>query len=704
MQNSNSILAKLLANENITVLQGNFRTAYFDLSKRTLGLPVYKQYTQDVTNLMIGHEVGHALFTPFDGWHDSDKKYEFPRSFINVVEDIRIERMIQTKYPGLVSVFKRGYKTLVDEDFFGTSGRDLQTYALIDRINIKAKLADLATIEFSNEESPLVDQAFAVKTFEDVLVSCQAIYDFMKSTADEKPPETNFDSLLEEDEEEMSQDDSESLEGSEPEISDQEANSQSIPQDMDMSEDDSNDDKAQEAIQNDDYSDDQFESETDLSFRRNETNLVDESVDIDTYVSKLSRVQADRMTIDYEAVSASREKTSSRYPELYSDLRAEFQIEYDAFYDESKKITAVLAKEFEMRKAAYRSQRSRTSRSGVLNTSKLHNYKFSDDIFKSLTVIADDKSHGMIMMIDYSGSMSSIINSVIKQTLNLAFFCKKVNIPFKVFGFTNSNDVIDDDVAAGHLGPFLYTSSTAVFELLNSSLKPKEFDKAAFDLYFYSKIETQPITSVYERLGSTPLNQALLGMEYIIDDFRKSTNVQKMNFVLLTDGAAQRMNVNAGENFTPPSSFARMGRRILMKTKNNYEFNIKYETTGATISILEAYRKDGINTIGFFLAESAYDFRGAVWSAEKDKYTPDSLMREYRKKYNSQKFITFDNTIGYDRYFIVKGDSKSLNTDIDELDIDADASQSQINKSFMKFANSKKANRILASQFAQIIA
>ena len=79
-------------------------------------------------------------------------------------------------------------------------------------------------------------------------------------------------------------------------------------------------------------------------------------------------------------------------------------------------------------------------------------------------------------------------------------------------------------------------------------------------------------------------------------------------------------------------------------------------------------------------------------------------MREYRKKYNSQKFITFDNTIGYDRYFIVKGDSKSLNTDIDELDIDADASQSQINKSFMKFANSKKANRILASQFAQIIA
>ena len=704
MQNSKSILAKLLANENITVLQGNFRTAYFDLSKRTLGLPVYKQYTQDVTNLMIGHEVGHALFTPFDGWHDSDKKYEFPRSFINVVEDIRIERMIQTKYPGLVSVFKRGYKTLVDEDFFGTSGRDLQTYALIDRINIKAKLADLVYIEFSNEEIPLVDQAFAVKTFEDVLVSCQAIYDFMKSTADEKLPETDFDSLLEEDEEEMSQDDSESLEGSEPETSDQEANPQSTPQDMDMSEDDSNDDKAQEAIQNDDYSDDQFESETDLSFRRNETNLIDESVDIDTYVSKLSRVQADRMTIDYEAVSASREKKASSYPELYSDLRAEFQIEYDAFYDESKKITAVLAKEFEMRKAAYRSQRSRTSRSGVLNTSKLHNYKFSDDIFKSLTVIADDKSHGMIMMIDYSGSMSSVINSVIKQTLNLAFFCKKVNIPFKVFGFTNSSDAIDDDVAAEHLGPFLWTRSTAVFELLNSSLKTKEFDKAAFDLYFYSKNQTQPIASVYERLGSTPLNEALLGMEYIIDDFRKSTNVQKMNFVLLTDGAAQRMNVNAGENFTPPSSFARMGRRILMKTKNNYEFNIKYETTGATISILEAYRKDGINTIGFFLAESAYDFRGAVWSAEKDKYTPDSLMREYRKKYNSQKFITFDNTIGYDRYFIVKGDSKSLNTDIDELDIDADASQSQINKSFMKFANSKKANRILASQFAQIIA
>ena len=91
-----STLAKLLAKENVTVQYGNYSTAWFDIKDRILGLPMWKDMGSDVSDLLIGHEVGHALFTPYEGWHDSPEKLKgCPRTYINVIEDARIERHIK---------------------------------------------------------------------------------------------------------------------------------------------------------------------------------------------------------------------------------------------------------------------------------------------------------------------------------------------------------------------------------------------------------------------------------------------------------------------------------------------------------------------------------------------------------------------------------------------------------------------------------
>ena len=76
-----------------------------------LRLPLWKDKGKDVYDLLVGHEVGHALYTPADGWHDAEKKIgKIPRAYLNIVEDIRIERKIQETYPGIVRRFKAGYK------------------------------------------------------------------------------------------------------------------------------------------------------------------------------------------------------------------------------------------------------------------------------------------------------------------------------------------------------------------------------------------------------------------------------------------------------------------------------------------------------------------------------------------------------------------------------------------------------------------
>ena len=142
-KNSNKdLLAKLMATEDINVLHKNVPTAYFDVVNRTLVCPILKEdMSPELYDLFMGHEVGHALNTPAEGWHDavSEKGMTF-KGYLNVIEDCRIEKMVKSKYPGLRRSFYAGYKELAHDDFFGIKDQNLQTLNLIDRINLFFKI------------------------------------------------------------------------------------------------------------------------------------------------------------------------------------------------------------------------------------------------------------------------------------------------------------------------------------------------------------------------------------------------------------------------------------------------------------------------------------------------------------------------------------------------------------------------------------
>ena len=94
-----SILAKLMATENITVRHAKVPTAGFDPKGRTLILPILKEMEGEVYDLFVCHEVGHALNTPTQGWHKViEEKGPNYKGFLNVVEDARIEKLIKRKF------------------------------------------------------------------------------------------------------------------------------------------------------------------------------------------------------------------------------------------------------------------------------------------------------------------------------------------------------------------------------------------------------------------------------------------------------------------------------------------------------------------------------------------------------------------------------------------------------------------------------
>ena len=135
-----SLLAKLMATENMIIRQDNVPTASFDILNRVLTVPILdRNLSKEVYDLFMGHECGHALWTPVDGMKKA-KADKVNMSILNVVEDSRIERKIKNKYPGIKAPFIRAYNELYERDFFGTNEKNLDEFNFIDRVNLHCKI------------------------------------------------------------------------------------------------------------------------------------------------------------------------------------------------------------------------------------------------------------------------------------------------------------------------------------------------------------------------------------------------------------------------------------------------------------------------------------------------------------------------------------------------------------------------------------
>ena len=180
-------LARLLATENLIVEHLKVPTAMFDVDRRVLTLPMWDKASSIVYDMLVGHEVGHALFTP-----NQDLDVDCPKDFVNVIEDARIEKLMKRKFPGLRKSFAGGYKELHDMDFFSVHGKDMNEFSLIDRINLHFKIGASALIPFSIEEKLFVARTDLAETFEEVLQIAADVYEFSKQEKTEVEVETPF--------------------------------------------------------------------------------------------------------------------------------------------------------------------------------------------------------------------------------------------------------------------------------------------------------------------------------------------------------------------------------------------------------------------------------------------------------------------------------------------------------------------------------
>ena len=179
LDGKNELLAKLMATEDIFVEQNNVPTAYFDTKSRKLVLPNWKNLSEMETEMLISHEIGHALYTPMDAWVAAIEAFDGNKTvfkhIMNVIEDPRIERGVKKKYPGTKKIFYFGYEELFERGIF-TEGVDLSKLTIIDKLNLQFKAPGKVSFQTDATFWDLVKKIEGCEDFASVVALSKEIY------------------------------------------------------------------------------------------------------------------------------------------------------------------------------------------------------------------------------------------------------------------------------------------------------------------------------------------------------------------------------------------------------------------------------------------------------------------------------------------------------------------------------------------------
>jgi hypothetical protein len=728
--NAKSQLAKLLATENITVQHSaSAKTAWFDVKNRILMLPIWKEMSEDLYDMLVVHEVGHALDTPGADFADqikaigarlgqtSMRALAAIKGFVNVIEDARIDKRQKRRFPGARRNYIKGYQELIDRDFFGTSTKDVNSMAFIDRLNIYCKGGAMLGIKFTAEEKAMLRRVEDAETFEEVLALSEEIYRWSKEQMEDMPEgdepkkakgkseESDEDSddyeFGESDDETEEDDDGTPSSGysddSDDEDSDENEDERNGSASTEKDEDEDEDDNGAGSTQ-----DNVPESETDSAWQKKSEDLVLDS-EYDYVYTKLPKIaQYDNMVHDYKIVLAEqrRELTASRWDQ---EWLAEIRKELVQFKNSENSALSFMVKEFEMRKSADEYSRTSTAKTGMLDTNKLHSYRYNDDLFRRITTVATGKNHGFVMFVDWSGSMEQNLRKTVRQLLSLVMFCKRVQIPFEVYSFRSVNSIdLNKSPAAGMFTSFngeMEINRFVARNLLSSRMKIQELNDAMYHLFIMANRGYMSC----DGLTSTPLNPCIVAASEIVNRFKAKSKVQVVNTVFLTDGDSDCIS---GSVYGLAHTSAKSRKYIIQDdiTKKSYELparrwsNMASDNHVITPIFLKILKeRTGCNLIGFFINSNGFS---RVYERYHGRASADHIAKA-KKCWSDNGFFGVTSA-GYDEYYIIN--DKNFDVSSGKLEIETNASNRRIATAFAKFSEKKTVSRVLLSQIVKRIA
>lgn len=764
-------LAKLLAMEDLDIQHKQVRTAMFDVKNRCLILPIWKDVSNDVYDLLVGHEVGHALYTPNNEEKLKSLIKKTSKHCVNVVEDARIESLIKRKYPGLVKSFYKGYQSLVERDFFGLSEMDFDNINLLDKLNLKFKVPSAieGVVEFNETEQSFVDRIEKIKKFDELEKICIDICEYIKENRTEDDEQEskyfdqdseNYSEMYENEEYEIDESGEDAETETETEQgSSKEENEESEETDSDEEKDSPSDSDEGEGEEDSDLDKDQDRTSTGTASPDYENEMDSTPQDlraetIENFEKELDKLTDKKGNNAYLTIPESNGKNINDYKKVWKSFNEYYDINsyreiaskgeqairsrydwgfttegdfvneserifknakttLDEIKKESSKNVAHMAMEFERKKSADIYKRTLIAKTGVLDTNKLFSAKYNEDVFKKSVRVPDGKNHGLCMFVDWSGSMAVNMAGCIKQLIELMLFCKKVNIPFEVYSFTDVTGQKPKSFNYRH-GNLMTDNFVTMNNYFSSRMSTKEFNEALVNILVISNsfrggYQYYPIPEG-DRLGYTPLNGAVITSEKIIKEFKQRNNIQKVHAVWITDGEGNNMysqfeispecmsgketNINKYEN------------QVYLQDhicKKNYEVKGRHLTP--YLFEIVKNRLD-CNVVGFYL-DSNFGKKTPMM-----KYWYESIDHKYPRQVNHGKFganefvqkakkdgFIISKKGGYDEYYVIGNAPVVIKT----TEIEEKMTARRMATLFSAKSNKFKKSRVILSRFIDLI-
>lgn len=700
---STDVFARLLAAENLVVVHdASAETASFDLDSRVLTLPVWDTMSGHVYDMLVSHEVSHALNTPLEGWKKeleaAGANASLVQHYINVVEDVRIERMIQAKFPGLRPDYKAGRQWMKD-NIMGDVLADVANGKAhsIDHVNLFAK-GMLDATDLTADEMAMYDRCYACETFDEVVTLAKEFLaelpekeenggDASDGNAQGEGQEGGEGAARDEQAEGNAQGDDDA--NADGEGQDQSENAQANSEAKGDGSMESADDAKDDGSNAD--SDDQ-RSEAAKKMDAAMKGLVNRKAS--EHQMKTLPAMGDRMSdflITADEVIAS--KVGSTI--IASDIATR---NYTNLQAEQKAMVNHMVNLFNQKRSATAHKRARRAKTGVLDTVKMTNYKWSEDIFRQIKVVPEGKNHGFFMLVDWSGSMSDKIIETVKQTIMLAEFCRRVNVPFRVAAFSSTAaSYLRSGSSPEKIEGLESLFGVSLVEYLSSDLKKADFDKAAA-IFFdgaigstYDKSSYRCSGYKFDSLGSTPLDEGIMIASERMMQMRAAGKCEIMNLIILTDGEASSdmftssgwRDSTSGATATDPISGLRFN------TVNNWE--TRRNSTAMALDVLRA-RVGDVNIVGIYLAGNKRDYQD-FWHGQRDL--------DGAAQWDPKQRLYAANVEGYEKYFIFVTNTKPVKG----LDsVDSTDSKAKVRNALIREGKDRKDRKTFLNQLFDMVA
>jgi hypothetical protein len=591
----------------------------------------------------------------------------------------------------------------------------MKEFELIDRINLYFKLGihDVTCIvPFTTEEQPYVEKVRTASNFDEVLKVSLEIYEFMKSKQKlDAPISPPIDESA----------DPSPVDTVEPE-NNEENSSETTDTPVDKA--DNEIDDPMDGEQEIDIQEEEFEVKTQESFSSRQSEII--SKDKWEYVLPPTIDWENHITSNDEFVEDMKEfeQTIRKINPPYGDnLVNNILSDLKRYKKESVKSVSFLVKEFEMKKSAKEYNRTFVSKTGILDTNKIHSYKWNEDLFKKSNVVPTGKNHGLLMFVDWSGSMSSNIDSTIKQLFNLVQFCDKVKIPFEVYSFVENRSEFNVRQTDGCKDEISISSGYRLIQLFTSDRKAAKLDVQLETCWllvsflirnYFSYGTVEDHMRKYE-MGSTPLNETIFAAIYLFKKFCKNNAVEKVNTVFLTDGESNQLTCNTertnsltGETYIVRRPLYRMYNTCISfrDPKSGYQHHKLWDPSklendswssvsiNLTAKLLHYYRwMTNCNVIGYRLSS---EMPSAILKASDRPYD------EFRKIWKKNNYV-IEKNLGYSELYAVKV-NRDFGGETQEMNANSNSTQSKLRNEFRKHVQSKSFNKIILSKFVDQIA